>query len=79
MNKEQPRDWAEIIVGKLIDHWINIDLPLDFEKTIAKALRDAYANGQKEIMENLAPPFYSELGTTGYIQDRRGNLYERKR
>ena len=38
--KDQPRDWADVIVEELIDHWIDIDLPLDFEKTIAQALRD---------------------------------------
>ena len=46
--KDQPRDWADHIVDSLIDHWIDIDLPLDFEKVIAHALREAYERGKNE-------------------------------
>jgi len=44
-----------------------------------KVREEAFADGQKAIIENLSPPMYSELGTTGMVQDRMGNLYERKR
>jgi hypothetical protein len=48
------------------------------EKTIADFGRKCFAEGQKKIVENLSPPMYYDLGTTGYISDRMGNIYQRK-
>lgn len=67
--KDQPRDWADVIVEELIDHWIDIDLPLDFEKTIAQALRDVEEKRMR-LDAKIAQEKYLDASTL--MQDHEG-------